>query len=1161
MALASDDLLSIRKQINTYSFRLRRTQTRVRDLQAELCAVSPRKRSASALVPDTPSISENDSPNETAPKQVDRLIACYRDLFDRYRLKCPESKPLRSRAVKPASVCLPAEEQTLPPISVRKLGVPENVKMSSRKRQAGQACAFLAKVFGSTSPEALQLHFVELRARNGNLAAQKKLLENEMRTGTKNRERLQQLIGQKKPLARILAETEFVAAQYAGFVSEGRREIEKFAEEKKRLKGIIQRFSVSVDGIPLHEQVSRVRDKIEEFRKVRPAPLLKTPQAIVPVLPLAQLGKRESTFCPATRGTRRAFSELQSARGDGNRGSDATDSELDQFGKFLGGLLVERFAPVFHPFASPLALGHVTQEIPAVDVPDSVSLTALIARYTENQNHLMLLSFEADEIRRVNHDFLKFVGFRQSALEKVKGSLTIDSLIALLPDSLGVAFWILRDVVHFVISPSEIPTLWEKVKSVLSEQLEQISAISDIAKTVPFVGVAAFIASILENGPDQAHGNSVNDLISPSFHALADIWSASVRSPITRSGFLNLFLIGKHIPDLLQLSVTLCNRLNSVFLDYLRSNFQFPSCVRAAVTYFHRGLIVMDNQDLMWHLASVFHLFVSRVMASPILVDSLVPLVSAMTVIVANRTPSIVEQLLNFHFLEHLITQFELEAFLGDKPPPPESPRDQPTRVSYMDIPKLTLPLHLDNPKLQLHFLPQPIGPLRTSASITERQYFSQRQNYPVYATPELHVHMIQLFFATVIDHSLHRLDTAFCDPFPQVTRRPNCLFTLMQHMEAAFNQNIIAEVTAIFDPPDHHFSRHASFLSLAPVVDDGEGACSTSRARISQFQDYHRLLRLTVPAKFHPETYTNGSHIASGAFGAVMAVTVGSQPLAVKVLEKSRNEFDNPHLIEVFTEVSILEICKGDRRVTQLHDYGCTSDSYYIVMEFYPTTLRKWRKAEQNPPIEVMLRIYREVLSCVTVLTDRKINHFDIKCDNVMLDTTGAPALGDFGESMSYTNQKDGMTLQNRGTEWIKSPEMLSIALNSSANPNYDRRKQAGAGPASDVWSIGCLFYELLTGEFLFLDSDWSRFFLRITDSSKPLLTEESLEQLPRDERFEQFLAFVLQRNVRRRPTLGQVIARFDEMFPDARNGALPTVRAPILDDHSPRSMESELP
>ena len=80
------------------------------------------------------------------------------------------------------------------------------------------------------------------------------------------------------------------------------------------------------------------------------------------------------------------------------------------------------------------------------------------------------------------------------------------------------------------------------------------------------------------------------------------------------------------------------------------------------------------------------------------------------------------------------------------------------------------------------------------------------------------------------------------------------------------------------------------------------------------------------------------------------------------------------------------------------------------------------------------------------------------------------------------YINEKDEFQYRDKGTEHIKSPEMLQMAVAIRKDTDkYDRRKQVGTNSLSDVWGLGCLFYEMLTGDVLFDTEIFAEFIYRL--------------------------------------------------------------------------------
>jgi len=138
--------------------------------------------------------------------------------------------------------------------------------------------------------------------------------------------------------------------------------------------------------------------------------------------------------------------------------------------------------------------------------------------------------------------------------------------------------------------------------------------------------------------------------------------------------------------------------------------------------------------------------------------------------------------------------------------------------------------------------------------------------------------------------------------------------------------------------------------------------------------------------------------------------------------------------------------------------EYGALEPKMYfiIIMEHCPEGDLK-EKIEvdfYNFTEEWVRTVFAQLLQAVQYLHSKNVIHRDLKSQNVFLAHDGRVRLGDFGLCRRTPTQALGeSTLTHAGTDCYMAPEMLSSS-------KY--------GKPADMWSLGCVLYELCTGVFM---------------------------------------------------------------------------------------------
>ncbi|KAK9129144.1 hypothetical protein Sjap_009631 [Stephania japonica] len=211
-------------------------------------------------------------------------------------------------------------------------------------------------------------------------------------------------------------------------------------------------------------------------------------------------------------------------------------------------------------------------------------------------------------------------------------------------------------------------------------------------------------------------------------------------------------------------------------------------------------------------------------------------------------------------------------------------------------------------------------------------------------------------------------------------------------------------------------------------------------------------------------DAYEKLEKVGEGTYGKVYRAREKSSGKIVALKKTRLPEDDEGVPPTTLREISLLRMLSTDPLVVRLLDVkqGRNKEGktiLYLVFEYMDTDLKKYirtfRQTSQNIPIGTLKILMYQLCKGVAFCHGRGVLHRDLKPHNLLMDPKSmALKIADLGLARAFTVPIKKYTHEIL-TLWYRSPEVLL------GDTHYST--------AVDIWSVGCIFAELVTNQALF--------------------------------------------------------------------------------------------
>jgi len=203
----------------------------------------------------------------------------------------------------------------------------------------------------------------------------------------------------------------------------------------------------------------------------------------------------------------------------------------------------------------------------------------------------------------------------------------------------------------------------------------------------------------------------------------------------------------------------------------------------------------------------------------------------------------------------------------------------------------------------------------------------------------------------------------------------------------------------------------------------------------------------VTLDGRYHVR-----ERIAAGGMGEVFRAqdAVLGREVAIKVLHRSLAS--DQGFVERFRREARAAATLNHPNIVAVYDWGAVDGIYYMVMEYVQgRSVRELLNADGKLAPAQAAEILRQTLAALEHAHARGIVHRDLKPENILITNDGVVKLTDLGLARAFADAKNTRVGAVTGTVQYLAPEQI---------------RGEPADPRSDLYSLGIVAYELLTGD-----------------------------------------------------------------------------------------------